>query len=76
MSVPPTFPTAGRCSGRSPAVRARPAAAPGPGGVRLAVLRRVGFTFGDAQDTNGKVGETQTYLYPLDDTPAMDFRLP
>jgi hypothetical protein len=34
------------------------------------------FTFGDTQDTNGVVGETQTYLYPLDNTPAMDFRLP
>jgi hypothetical protein len=34
------------------------------------------FTFGDTQDTNGVVGETQTYLYPLDNTPAMDFRMP
>ncbi|MGI8414810.1 MAG: hypothetical protein ACR2P2_01095 [Nakamurella sp.] len=34
------------------------------------------FTFGDTQDTNGLVKETQTYLYPLDNTPAMDFRLP
>jgi hypothetical protein len=34
------------------------------------------FTFGDTQDANGVVGETQTYLYPLDNTPAMDFRMP
>jgi hypothetical protein len=34
------------------------------------------FTFGDTQDTNGVVDETQTYLYPLDNTPAMDFRMP
>jgi len=34
------------------------------------------FTFGDTQDTNGVVGETQSYLYPLDNTPAMDFRMP
>lgn len=34
------------------------------------------FTFGDTQDTNGVVGGTQSYLYPLDNTPAMDFRLP
>ena len=34
------------------------------------------FTFGDTQDTDGLVTETQTYLYPLDNTPAMDFRMP
>jgi len=34
------------------------------------------FTFGDTQDTNTLVSETQTYLYPLDNSPAMDFRLP
>jgi hypothetical protein len=34
------------------------------------------FTFGDSQDTNGVVGTVQTYLYPLDNTPAMDFQLP
>ena len=34
------------------------------------------FTFGDTQDTNGVVHETQSYLYPLDNSPAMDFRMP
>jgi hypothetical protein len=34
------------------------------------------FTFGDLQDTNTLVNETQSYLYPLDNTPAMDFLLP
>lgn len=34
------------------------------------------FTFGDTQDSNGVVNETQSYLYPLDNTPAMDFRMP
>jgi hypothetical protein len=34
------------------------------------------FTFGDTQDTNTLVSETQSYLYPLDNTPAMDFLLP
>ena len=34
------------------------------------------FTIGDSQDTDGVVTETQTYLYPLDNTPAMDFRMP
>ena len=34
------------------------------------------FAFGDTQDTNTLVSETQSYLYPLDNTPAMDFLLP
>ena len=34
------------------------------------------LVLGDSQDTDGVVTETQTYLYPLDNTPAMDFRMP
>jgi len=34
------------------------------------------FTFGDPQDRPKMVTEIQSYLYPLDNTPAMDFLLP
>ncbi len=34
------------------------------------------FSFGDLQAKNGDMAEVQTYLYPLDNTPAMDFARP
>ncbi|MDQ6875894.1 MAG: glycoside hydrolase [Actinomycetota bacterium] len=34
------------------------------------------FTFGDASLADTVVGTPQTYLYPLDNTPAMDFQMP
>ncbi len=34
------------------------------------------FSFGDTQDRPQSVKEVQSYLYPLDNTPAMDFLLP
>ncbi len=34
------------------------------------------FTLGDTQTKNGDIREVQSYLYPLDNTPAMDFLLP
>jgi len=34
------------------------------------------FTFGDVLDRPGDIKNLQTYLYPLDNTPAMDFLLP
>jgi hypothetical protein len=77
MSVPPRFP-----GGRSLLVAL--AGGQGPGQRPHLVQATSGarfydasaFTFGDTQDTDGLVTETQTYLYPLDNTPAMDFRMP
>jgi hypothetical protein len=77
MSVPPTF------SGGRPLLVAL-AGGQGPGQRPHLVQATSGarfydasaFTFGDTQDTNGVVHETQTYLYPLDNTPAMDFTMP
>jgi len=34
------------------------------------------FTFGDPSLADTAPGTPQTYLYPLDNTPAMDFQMP
>lgn len=77
MSVPATFPT-GRpllvaLSGGQGAGQ-RPHEVQATSGSRF--YDASAFSFGDSMDTNGVVNETQTYLYPLDNTPAMDFLLP
>jgi hypothetical protein len=77
MSVPPKFP-GGRAllvalaGGQGPGQR--PHQVQATSGARF--YDASAFTFGDSQDTDGVVGETQTYLYPMDNTPAMDFRMP
>jgi len=77
MSVPPKFPGGTRllvvlAGGQGP--NQRPHLVQAVSGSRF--YDASAFTFGDTLDTNGVVGETQTYLYPLDNTPAMDFRMP
>jgi hypothetical protein len=77
MSVPPRFSGGGRLlvalsGGQGP--NQRPHLVQAVSGSRF--YDASAFTFGDIEDTNGVVDETQTYLYPLDNTPAMDFRMP
>jgi hypothetical protein len=77
MSVPPTFPGGARLlvalsGGQGP--NQRPHLVQAVSGSRF--YDASAFTFGDVENTNGVVHETQTYLYPLDNTPAMDFRMP
>ncbi|MGI8696064.1 MAG: hypothetical protein ACR2JQ_05375 [Mycobacteriales bacterium] len=77
MSVPATF-----ASGRPLLVALAGGQGPGqrPHQVQAVAGSRFydasAFSFGDTQDTNGVVKEIQSYLYPLDNTPAMDFLLP
>lgn len=52
----------------------RPAQVPAVSGSRF--YDASAFSFGDTQSKNTDVAETQSYLYPLDNTPAMDFLLP
>jgi hypothetical protein len=77
MPVPPRFSGGGRLlvalsGGQGP--NQRPHLVQAVSGSRF--YDASAFTFGDVEDTNGVVNETQTYLYPLDNTPAMDFRMP
>jgi len=76
MSVPPSF-------RRGPLLTAL-AGGQGPGQRPHLIQATSGsrfydasaFTFGDASVADTVPGSPQTYLYPLDNTPAMDFQMP